>query len=248
MKKNSLILIIIIFLVSCKKDTKIDNSIISSNKILREQIDGPANIRDSINGNILFSLNDKVNVDVVGYKNDWFIIYVFVDSINVLNNRIKNSDSIFQNNKVAGISLTNNTVFEYYSGSNVIEGYTHKNNIKEKTLIESVIVSNLAKRDLKDWNSIIKKFDFEIRDDILDYNAFQLYENNDISPGWRVLLLFEDNKLVGFLHTRKIQSSLLKTNKLEGFKDYKLSFYKDYNTEKSIRFSNYINKWLGGVD
>jgi len=34
-----------------------------SNKVLGERINGPANIRDTINGKILFSLDDNVKIE-----------------------------------------------------------------------------------------------------------------------------------------------------------------------------------------
>src|SRR5574344_2167996 len=45
-----------------------------SSKILGERINGPANIRDTINGRILFSLDDTVKVECTEAKNNWHIV------------------------------------------------------------------------------------------------------------------------------------------------------------------------------
>ncbi|WP_397362627.1 hypothetical protein [Olleya sp. R77988] len=246
MKRNRLLFISTFLLIlSCKKEATIKTEI--TEKIINsEKIDGSANIRDTINGKVLFTLKNNAKVDVIDSKSNWYKIMVFIDSLNIIDQNLKKGDSIFQNNKTIGISNVDLKAFEFYENSHFIEGYTYKNNIQKESIIELVIISNLENRAKKNWNKIIEKYNLEKRNDFLHYNAFELLENNDISPGFRVLLLFENQQLIGYYHSRKIESDLIDTYKLNSID--KLSFYKDYDKNKAKFFINFMKNWLEGVD
>lgn len=246
MKKLKIIILLSFFslCLSCKKDKGFD-ILVNEKIIVNELIDGPANVRESINGNLIFTLNDDANVNVIGEKNNWFIISVFIDSLNISNNLIKKEDTIYQNSKAIGKMYENLNTYEFYSGSHFIEGYTHKKNIKNESLIESVVSKNLNNRNLEDWNRIIKRFGFENRNGFLHYKAFEILENNDISPGFRILLLFENKNLIGIYHSREIQYDLIESYDL----NYdKISFYKDFDTVKKKELIKFIKKFQSSAD
>lgn len=50
--------------------------LLTSTMTFAERIDGPANIRQEIKGEIIFSINDNVEVDIGELKNDWYELVV----------------------------------------------------------------------------------------------------------------------------------------------------------------------------
>ena len=50
--------------------------LLTATTIFAERIDGPANIRQEIKGEIIFSLSDNVEVDLGGLTNDWYELVV----------------------------------------------------------------------------------------------------------------------------------------------------------------------------
>jgi hypothetical protein len=75
--KQYFVILISLLIFSCTTDnksssTKPDDNLVNENpKFVGERIDGPANIRDSINGNLIFELFENVQVEVTDFKNKW---------------------------------------------------------------------------------------------------------------------------------------------------------------------------------
>src|SRR5689334_23411399 len=74
-----------LFITSCNS-TNTDKSASSSPQtindeapIISERIDGPANIRDSVNGRLLFVLNDDVAISANTSKNSWLKVGIVAD-------------------------------------------------------------------------------------------------------------------------------------------------------------------------
>ena len=71
--RNLLTLILIISLIACHNNStdKTINNVDSTQVSLfsGERIDGPANIRDKINGKVLFTINDNILVETTPTEN-----------------------------------------------------------------------------------------------------------------------------------------------------------------------------------
>jgi hypothetical protein len=225
--------------------------------IIGERIDGPANIRNKPNGDILFELNDNTLVEVTTKPiNDWYEILIYADieyyeypMDSILKNRpiVMNNDSIGRVIQSHSVSSGQGGNFAYA----MLYGYTHKNYIKPETVNETAFRKNLAEngRNFLDWKEFIKTF--KLDGDAVGYDKFQSfynYENTieDPSPGFRIVLLFEKQNLIGLIHSREIQINNAKTHRLNW--SYFVTFFNDYSEKDQIDFVNYMNEWIQGVD
>ncbi len=228
----------------------------SSNRIIAERIDGPANIRDKPNGEILFVLEDNVLVEVGPIKDDWYPIIARMDinkgeSFSDINKGKEiiidgeKSGKVLDPKAVEGIMKGRDfTIAELY-------GYTHKQNIKSYTIIENVLVEYLKKngRDISNWYEFIEMFAME--EDAVGYNKYRTYYNyesivEDPSPGFRIVLLFESDKLIGFIHSRGLNLDKMDVHKLKW--SCQISFFQDHLEADQKKFVDYMNEWIQGVD
>jgi len=194
--------------------------------ILGERIDGPANIRERVNGKILFSLNDGVLVETAPQVNNWQTIGLVV----ALTKKQLAEFKIYPNSKllsVAGkeLGMTYDTVYiqmgmeEEKSGQ--IGGFTHRNNIKEHTIPEKAFIHELNKGNfsLKTMKDFLQSFAFleDPYQKISGYKAFHIDESTvvDLSPRDRITLLFDSKGVLKVaIHTRPLNTSAYKTHAL----------------------------------
>lgn len=124
-------------------------------------------------------------------------------------------------------------------------------NLKPETVIETTFIKNLKKsgRDLSAWKWFIEAFKLE--NDAVGYESFQSYYNyensiEDPSPGFRIVLLFENQNLVGLIHSRKLQIESTKAHKLDW--SYSITFFDDYPEKGQLKFVEFMKEWIQGVD
>lgn len=263
--KKAIYLLLITSIFSCNSE-HLDNEAINelqSNPIedeklvIGERIDGPANIRNKPNGEILFELYDNALVEVSKKsENDWYQVLIYADiAFNEfgLDSLTKNRPIIVDNDTVGRVIKTHSIStgqggdFSYA----MLYGYTHKNNIRPETIIEPVLKEELLKneRNLNSWKSFIKSFD--LKPNAIGYEKFQdfyKYDNtiDDPSPGFRIVLLFEKEQLVGLIHSRDFKIDKSITQKLDW--GYFVTFFEDYPQEEQKKFIDYMNEWIQGVD
>lgn len=228
-----------------------------SQLIIGERIDGPANIRNKPNGDILFELNDNALVEVSSKpENDWYEVLVFADidynefgMDSILKDRpiIVNNDTIGKVTKTHYVSTGQGGNFAYA----MLYGFTHKNNIKPETVIETIFKKNLTDngRDFSSWKKFIETF--KLDNDAVGYEAFESfynYENSieDPSPGFRIVLLFKKQRLIGLIHSRELQIENTVTHKLNW--SYYVTFFDDFAEREQLKFVDYMNEWIQGVD
>lgn len=213
--KNTLIVLLAFLIISCSSN---------NDKIIGERIDGPANIRESENGKVLFTLNDNVLVECTEPTNGWYVVGTEVE----LSKEEEKSFKIKKGTQLR--DLDGNIIGESKNDINLgmtgeedgkltgfIAGLTFKKNIKTTSIAENILGNiinqkgrQIHKDDLMDF---IKSFNFEMED---DGNAFFIYENSidDMSPRDRITLMFQNDKLKGIIHSRKLP--------IKGFKTYEL--------------------------
>jgi hypothetical protein len=114
------------------------------NPIIGERIDGPANIRDQINGKLLFSLNDHTLVSCTSLKNDWYQIGLLMDVDANQSGMLDISEGrkIRVDGKEVGEIKSDMTVYTGTDGEKSwaeLIGYTHKDNIKPESIIETAL-------------------------------------------------------------------------------------------------------------
>ena len=188
-----------------------------------EKISGPANIRDTVNGKILFSLNDGVIIETSPAINKWVKIgvYVKLTSKQVEDFKLeKNILLINEDGKTIGKTINSVEISMIEKELGYLEAYTHQDNINmafnpEVQLMKILAMGNYQKKALEPF---MKKFGFTeyLEDNKLKFSQYFIYESTlvDLSPLDRITLLFDNQNVVGYFHTRNMV--------VKGFKTYEL--------------------------
>lgn len=192
--------------------------------ILSERIDGPANIRDTINGKLLFILNDNTPVSAADTINNWYLVGILADLTSIQSKTyvIEKGSKIFSNGKIIGRAVENLKLRDVYKNSGKIKGeivgYTSSENVKPKTIPENVL-KEIIKRSPSITTAELKHFmvDFQFTDSKI--GRFKGYQ---LDAGWiygpstplRLWLGFNKGNLFAIVHLRKLN--------LEGCKLFKL--------------------------
>lgn len=231
-----------------------DKKIVTDSFINGERIDGPANIRDTSNGKLLFIVNDNVIVTSTEAKDKWLQIGIFADLTQKQMDCLclPKGSPIFSEGKKVGQAVENiqlRGAFKSNEGlQGELSGYTSVSNIKRNTIPENAFsdIINLSSKPLTitDFKKFISDFKFIESNNILTgFNCFQIDENwiDDPSPLLRLWLLFKDDNFYGVVHSRPLQLKDGKTIKVKrGF--YLTTFNLDHNTTQKIisAFDSYI--------
>lgn len=218
---------LILFLVALIIDSSIVKSQTENSNakefIIGERIDGPANVRESANGKLLFSLNDNVLVETTPINNNWYDIGIFVKLSKEEYENYKilpGTNLISYDNKVIGKTIDTVGVLFGDQESALISGYTYKNNIKNETIPEKILEQLICNNNLNfsSLKEFMENFKFEKYDhrNLPDITEFFIYESLmvDISPRDRISLLFDNNELIGVVHSRQIHCDKFKTFEL----------------------------------
>jgi hypothetical protein len=106
-------------------------------------IDGPANVRNSPNGEILFELHDNTPITSTKIDNNWYNIGLFVKISNIGDkNYLYANEPIYNTHEIEiGKIMSKTPIYLKRSEENIgfISGYTFKNNIKNDKSPEFVL-------------------------------------------------------------------------------------------------------------
>ncbi|NHN24693.1 hypothetical protein FIA58_003305 [Flavobacterium jejuense] len=249
MKKYSLILMVFCF-ISClsekkqeeeqeKENTNLKEEITTPKEtepIIGERIDGPANVRDTIDGEVLFTLYDNTFVESTPKENDWNKIGILPTNpkSDFENDHLKKGVKIIVDGQIVGETKKD---VELSMG---LIGYTHKENIKAHSIIENILMDLFKKqknkRNLEDFKSFITNFKLEKETQFEGMTVYYNYENwiDDPSPMMRIGLVFKNKNLVAILHSRPLT--------IEGTKDNKLDYAFDCLTFTDVKDADEIVK------
>jgi len=217
-----------------------------------ELIDGPANIRDTVNGKILFSLNDSVQINTLIPKNNWYQIGTTVQLTKeqAENEEIPSGVKLFdKNNKEIGITKNKIKpwVVDDYNGLHlgILSGYTYKNNIRVKSLIESILTDSINKYkdySLKTFKGFIKKYKFKDMTYLQGFDCYYIFKNsvNDISPGPRIFLIFQNDILEAIVSSRQMHIKNMRNINLA--RNYKALFSETFKDKNKFieKFNNFV--------
>ncbi|MDD6210485.1 MAG: hypothetical protein PUB21_07775 [Bacteroidales bacterium] len=235
--------------------------------ILGERIDGPANMRDTINGKILFTLEDNVLVETAPIRNNqWFEAGLFVrlTSQQVEEEKIlPGADLISGDKKVIGKALDTLNVYLIDENGDGKEGliiaYTYIDNIKRFTIPEIALIQMLNQNRLKfsDFESFLFNFKFkeyEYDDHLVNYpfsglREYFIYQSilEDLSARDRISLLFDNNEnLVAVVHNREMKPDKFKTYEL--IRGHKLTIIENLEQNEIKEMVDKAIKWYNSMD
>lgn len=213
----------------CSEDTSNSESIsedsslekaLDQSLIRGERIDGPANIRDGINGKILMSLSDNVLVDCGKLTDNWFHLSLTIPltSQQLEAGFIKKETSIYDEEAQLILEAKQDLeliMINRFEGEEfgMLEGYTHVNNIKPNSIAEKElekILNSGEELSISNFLEFIKQFEF--RNEGLIINGYETLNQymifgawiEDPSPVDRIRLMFKDDQLFSIIHERDI--------------------------------------------
>jgi hypothetical protein len=226
--------------------------------ILRERIDGPANVRDKLNGRILFRLMDNVPVYTADSSGKWFRIAMEVDlsEDESKSHSIAKDSRIYMNGREVGRAMERLNLEDFFSDYATpghigqIAGYTSVKNIKEKTLPENCLCqlisegNSLTIQEAKDYiqgfrfmEGQIGRFkDFQLDDGIVDGPSSML----------RLDLIFYEDKLIAVVHQRNLICQNDPVQKLK--RGYNLTIVDNQNSALIDEFIKEFNSIISHAD
>lgn len=224
-------------------------------KMLGERIDGPANVRDTIDGKIIFSLNDNVLVETGLTENNWIEIGVFVNLTPKEMEDFKilpKTDLISTNGKIIGKTVDTVNIGMYTDKYGQIGAYTHKDNIKIKSVPENCLADLINKGKLNQMELLpfMTNFGFVKYEygELPNLTQYIIDESMviDASPRDRITLLFKADLLVGFIHSRPIKTDKYKTYEL--IRGHKLTITADLPQNEIKNIIDKRIEFLNSVD
>jgi hypothetical protein len=182
-----------------------------------ERIDGPANIRDTINGKLLFTLNNAAKVTTTEPQGEWLQIGLTAD----ISPEEYKAALIKKGSKIISggveVGLANEDLRVSVSGTDEgpradLVGYTHLNNIQPNSFPEkalsSLINQNKSRLTRDRFSSYLKSFAFNERTETFGkgYHGYEIDENwiDDPSPLVRLWILFDEDSLFAVIHSRAL--------------------------------------------
>lgn len=264
-----IIAVIIFFFISCKtKQTNNTHSVTVASPtistedtivgddslIVSERINGPANMRDSANGKLLFTLNDNVEVSATEAKSNWLQVGLYADLTKEQMDSllIQKGSAIFVDGKEIGKALEDihldGAIRSTDGDKGELIGYTSVTNIRPNTIVENAFTTivNTSSSPLtqKSFSKFLKNFEFQEFDELLpQFKGFEIDENwiDDPSPLLRLWLIFEGEKFYGVFHSRPLHLSGASTVKTKrGFYFSTFSHDQKINKELIDAFNSYI--------
>ncbi len=220
-----------------------------------ERINGPANIRDTVSGNVLFSLNDGVLIETSPAINKWVKIGVYVKLTGTQIEAFKlekNIPLMNEDGKTIGKTINPVEISMIEEEVGYIEAYTHQDNLNmafnpEVQLMKILALGNYQKKALEPF---MKKFGFTEyqEDNQLKFTQYFIYESTvvDFSPLDRITLLFDKQNLVGYFHTRYMVVKGFKTHEL--VRGHKLSVLETMANQDVKNLKQKRNAYYNSVD
>ena len=196
------------------KPGKKNTSVIVDTSLVSERIDGPANIRDTIDGKLLFVLNDNVPVNTSDSAHRHYPIRLLVDLTpeQLRTMTIRKGSPIIVDGQPVGTALEDCTVRPAHIRNEpskaILSGYTTVNNIRPQTMPEKIlsrIIRANGPMDISDLDYFDEAFrlggianrpyrGIDLVDRLMPDGTFPI----------RILLIFEGRMLYAVIHARKM--------------------------------------------
>jgi hypothetical protein len=183
-----------------------------NSSIISERINGPANLRDTINGRIILSLEDNIAVSSYPAPTFWYQIALEADitTTQFKNRTLTKGTSLFlKSQKIATVLQdiylqSENLKNDKGKYSIFLFGYTTKNNIKPETQPEyalSTILKQASEYPVTRFMNFINGYLIG-KSKICDFECYQLDYGIVAGPSSpiRLILVFYNKKLIGVVH------------------------------------------------
>nr|WP_321406449.1 hypothetical protein [uncultured Carboxylicivirga sp.] len=223
-------------------------------------IDGPANVRDTIKGNVILSVEDNQYVYAYEMKNNWHkvMLTAFVKKSDLLDNlTIKPNVNLYNSNQeIKGQTKSSIDISGLWQNTDtedwievMIYGFTYKGNIKPETILERAIEKAISSGTSSNLNQVIGLFGFnEYKVD--NYYVYTVYDAEDpwLSADFRMMIYFDsDKKIIGIANKGR---ALNIANKLESKIDrnYRMQYLNPLSENERKEFEEKMTRYFAGRD
>ncbi|SDF69396.1 hypothetical protein [Chitinophaga filiformis] len=227
-------------------------------KIIRERAQGTVTLLDSANGRPIVQVNDNVQLEAGIPRKGWAstLVTTELNDTQTEGQLLKKGSPIIADGKTVGKVLEDVEIemtFKNDKGVNtgVFHAAVQQNKIKTGTVIETVLAKYLQEhtgRTLPDMQSFIKQFQLEALNINKPYKEYYNYESaaDDPSPGYRTVLVFHQDKLIGVVDSRTLQLAGAKHYQLD--RDYHGYFFTDTDEKLRKEYITKFNQFVNSAD
>ncbi len=227
-------------------------------KIIRERAQGTVTLLDSANGRPIAQVNDNVELDAGIPVKGWSatLVTTELNDTQTEGQLLKKGSPIIAGRKVVGKVLEDVVIeMTFRNQEKVNVGVFHatvqQSKIKAGTVIETALGSYLREhtgRTLSDMQSFIRQFQLQPLDINKPYIEYYNYESaaDDPSPGYRTVLVFHQDKLIGVVDSRTLQLDGAKHYQLD--RDYHGYFFTDTDEQLRKAYVTKFNQFVNAAD
>jgi hypothetical protein len=229
--------------------------LVTDTSIKSERIDGPANIRDTVGGVLLFQLYDNVPVSTSDSINKWCRIGLLVDldTSQFRSLQIQKSSRIYADGVPVGTALETVKLRRVFQSMQKLkgemEGYTSMQNIKPVTVPEKVISHIIGQHrsfDVADLDDFIYAFRFSVSMEehypgLEGYYLDEASVFSELRP-IRMFLAFNGRRLIAIAHRRALDFTGLKEIRLQG--GYSLTVLENQDPGLIKSFISHFNGYV----
>lgn len=180
-----------------------------------ELVQGPARVRETVNGKLMFTLNDLVLVNTTSPDKGWIQVGIVTEltAAEYACACIRKGSSIKVKNEEVGHAVEELKMDVYKTSNGYhgdLKGYTPSNHIRQATVPEITLESIIARSpnpSREEMQPFINRFRFQSFESLLpSLVAYEIsdtwIENTSDLP--RLWLLFENDRLLGVIHSRPL--------------------------------------------
>lgn len=227
-------------------------------KILRERAAGTVTLLDGINGKPIAQVNDNVELEAGIPNKGWSatLLTTELESTQQEGTVLKKGTPIVANGKTVGKLLQDveiETTYKNDKGVNtgIIRAAVAQSKLKPGSIIENALAAYLKEHPehtLATMKPFIKQFQLESMDNMAPFINYYNYESaaDDPSPGFRTVLAFHKDKLIGVMDSRKLQLESTKFVQLDrGYNGY---FFADTEEQLKKSYVKKFNEFVNSAD
>jgi hypothetical protein len=223
--------------------------------ILGERIDGPANMREGVNGKILFILNDHVRVETAPAERKWLQAGVMVRLSPEQMSQLRilpGTPLISPDGWLVGRTIDTVPIAMGLDHMGLITAYTHIDNIRPATIPEKQLARILDQggNSREDFEPLLSNFAFKKhRNKRTGITQYCMYETAVVDPSLqnRITLMFnKSGRLLGVIHSRSVHTRRYHTGEL--FPGHKLTLTSGLCREQVERIISTRMEYYAVVD
>lgn len=227
-------------------------------EVIGERTAGTVSLLDTINGNEIVTLYDNVLLNSATPVKGWSLVSleVPISEAEAKDLLIRKGHQFTVEGEAKGEVLADVPLEATTTGGNgqkrgMFYAYIRSGSIKNGSVIERALEQYLQEhpgRSLEEMKPFIKRFHLEVSDTHQPFIEYFNYESttDDPSPGYRTVLVFHNNRLMGLIDSRRVALKGVTIYKLLGA--YNGYFFNDVDKRLQLDYVKRFNQFTSSAD